>query len=133
MGGWQILRQAMPVAAVALILFLAVPGPDPADARSIAVPGHQPVHVNVSFNMQVPISDMDEETLANSQQDARKLVYRMTTRECEILEEVIAESCRLTHINVSTQVQHHNNPATLYVNGNATFAITLKEPATAEQ
>jgi len=44
------------------------------------------------------------------------------------LKETIAKTCRLTNLNINTQIQHHN-PAQpmLYVNGNANFSINLKD------
>ena len=43
--------------------------------------------------------------------------------------EIIAKTCELTNMSISTKVQgaRNNNPAMLFVTANATFAITLKE------
>ena len=86
------------------------------------------VNVSVSFNSHLPITRTDDDALAELQTAARKRVYGMAARECIFLMESIAASCRLTGINVSTQIQHPNgnNPPMLYLNGSAQFAITLK-------
>jgi len=86
------------------------------------------VNVSVSFNSHLPITLTDDDALTGLQTAARKRIYGMAARECTFLLESIAASCRLSGINVSTQIQHRNgnNPPMLYVNGSAQFAITLK-------
>ncbi len=105
----------------------------PASATSLAMPLHgaQVVTVNVSFSTQVPLADFSEETLAASQKSGRSFIYRLARGECAVLKTIIAETCRLTSLNVSTQIQRHNNqnPVMLYINGNANFAIGLKTDA----
>ena len=102
----------------------------PASATSLVMPLHgaQVVTVNVSFSTQVPLADFSEETLAASQKSGRSFIYRLARDECAVLKTIIAETCRLTSLNVSTQIQHHNNqnPVMLYINGNANFSVGLK-------
>ena len=86
------------------------------------------VNVGVNFSTQQPLPDLRQETLATSQKDGRKFLYRLARDECAILKAVIAKSCRLTNINISTQIQHHNNQnPMLYINSNANFTIELKD------
>ena len=96
-------------------------------------PAHQPVNVNVGFNTQLPLADLGQETLASAQKAGREYVYRLGSGECALLLATIAETCRLTNLNVNTQVQqqHRHNviQPMLNINGNATFAITLKAVA----
>ncbi len=105
----------------------------PASATSLAMPLHgaQVVTVNVSFSTQVPLADFSEETLIASQKSGRSFIYRLARDECAVLKTIIAETCRLTSLNVSTQIQRHNNqnPVMLHINGNANFAIGLKTDA----
>ncbi|MGI9412777.1 MAG: hypothetical protein ACR2PM_03870 [Hyphomicrobiales bacterium] len=70
----------------------------------------------------------DAEALAGLQTAGRKRLYGMAARECAFLLDTIAGSCRLTGVNVSTQIQHQSggNPPMLHLSGNAQFAITLK-------
>ena len=102
----------------------------PASATSLAMPLHgaQVVTVNISFSTQIPLADLSEETLAASQKSGRSFIYRLARGECAVLKSIIAETCRLTSLNVSTQIQRHNNqnPVMLYINGNANFAIGRK-------
>ena len=117
--------------AMALLAGLALaPGTAPAEASIMALPhGTQPVNVSVGFNTQVPLPDLSEDTLAAAQKAGREYVYRLGRDECALLKEIIAKTCRLTNLNINTQIQQHNNPGAplLYINGNATFTISLKD------
>ena len=101
----------------------------PAAARSAH--GTNDVKVSVSFNMQVPLADTSEASIAEAQKDRRKLIYQVLSRECSVLKELIADTCRLTNVNVSTQVRSHrqNQPLFLHLNGSAQFSITQKKDA----
>jgi hypothetical protein len=124
----------VPVLAGAAILALPATtmapmlSPASASMRSSLMQGPEIVNVNVSFNSQVPLVDTSDEAIARTQKTSRRFIYRMAVRECAVLKETIAETCRLTNLNVSTNVQHRsgNNPVMLNLNGNAQFAISLK-------
>ena len=125
--------------ALALLAgFLLALAAAPAKATSFAMPhGAQLVNVSVGFNSQLPLPDLGEETLAAAQKSGREYVYRLGREECALLEATIAETCRLTNLNVNTQIEHqyrHNTVQPhLRINGNATFSITLKDaPPAAE-
>ncbi len=117
--------------AMALLAGLAfAPGAAPAKASIMALPhGTQSVNVSVGFNTQVPLADLSDEALAAAQRAGREYVYRLGRDECALLMEIIAKTCRLTNLNINTQIQQHNNPGAplLYINGNATFTISLKD------
>ncbi len=102
----------------------------PASATSLTMPLHgaQVVNVSVGFNTRLPLADLSDATLAASQKAGREFIYRLARDECAVLKTIIAETCRLTNLNVSTQIQHHNNqnPVMLHINGNANFSIGLK-------
>ncbi len=125
---------ALPVMALLAGLALT-PGPAPA-AASIMAPfdGGQPVNVSVGFNTQVPLPDMSEAALAAAQRAGREYVYRLGRDECALLKATIAKTCRLTNLNINTQIQQHNNaqPPRLHINGNATFTISLKDDGDGE-
>ena len=107
----------------------------PALASNIYAPGTgAPVNVSVGFNSQLPLPDLEEETIRAAQRAGREYLYRASSEECALLMATIAESCRLTNLNINTQVQQHQpgNPM-LYTNASASFSITLKElPAAPE-
>ncbi len=121
---------ALPAVALLGGLMLA-PGAAPAEATIMALNlGNQPVNVSVGFNTQVPLADLSEETLTAAQKAGREYVYRLGRDECALLKAVIAKTCRLTNLNVNTQIQqHHHNAAQplLHINGNASFTIGLKD------
>lgn len=115
----------------ALAIFAAVfsiQQPAPAAAQTMPFPPTRVVNVSVSFNTQLPLPDLSEQTLAETQKSGRLSLYRLARDECAVMKTVIAEACRLTNINVTTQIQNYNNgqPVMLYVNGNANFTISLK-------
>ncbi len=79
----------------------------------------------------MPLPDLSEETLAAAQKAGREYVYRQGREECALLKAIIAKTCRLTHLNINTQIQQHNTaqPPRLNINGNANFTISLKDDA----
>ncbi len=115
--------------AVALAITLGAPSPASASGRMMSLHGSQAVNVNVSFNTEVPLPDLTEATIAATQEEGRRFLYRLGRAECAVLKEVIAKTCRLTNLNVSAQLRTHNaaQPPRLYLNGSASFAITLKD------
>ena len=120
---------ALPAVLLLASLWVAGAQPEPAQARSAALGQGQVVHVNVSFNTQMFMQEIDEKTLVDKQQQGRKFMYMMASKECAILKETIAETCRLTKLNVSAQLREQSgqNPLKLYINGNAQFVIKLKD------
>ncbi len=120
------------VLAVAALVLTQLPGA--AAAQSMPFPPERVVNVSVNFNSQVPLPDLSEAAVAESQKSGRLSLYRLARDECEVMKSVIAEACRLTNMNISTQIQNYNNqnPVMLYVNGNANFTISLKEEGAAE-
>ena len=117
--------------ALALLAGLALaPAAAPAEASNLAlIHGGQPVNVSVGFNTQMPLPDLSEATLAAAQKAGREYLYRLGREECALLKAVIAKTCRLTSLNVNTQIQQqrHNAQPMLHINGNATFTIGLKD------
>ena len=120
---------SLPAVALLAGLMLA-PGAAPAEASILApFDGGQPVNVSVGFNTQVPLPDLSEETLATAQRAGREYVYRLGRDECALLKATIAKTCRLTNLNINTQIQQQHNQGAplLYINGNASFTIILKD------
>ena len=108
------------IAATAILSF-------PAAARLESTHHVRPITVSVNFNSQVPLSRTDQAAIDSVQRMGRQTIYRMAKQECTVLREIIAESCALTSLTVSTQVRPQNNaPATILINGSVQFTITLK-------
>ena len=120
------------VLAVAALVLTQLPGA--AAAQSMPFPPERVVNVSVNFSTQVPLPDLSEAAIAESQKSGRLSLYRLARDECEVMKSVIAEACRLTNMNISTQIQNYNNqnPVMLYVNGSANFTISLKDEGAAE-
>ncbi len=123
-------HRRLPWLAALAIVGLALTGAwgASAKARIISVTGGGEVSVSVGFSTQMPLADTTDQTLANTQKRGRTFVYRMAKEECALLKAIIAETCRLTSLNVNSQLrnQHSNQPVSLYVNGSARYLITLK-------
>ena len=126
--------RSRPRALAALALFAGLtlaPAAASAEASILALThGGQPVNVSVAFNTQVPLADLSEAALTAAQRAGREYLYRLGREECALLKAVIAKTCRLTSLNVNTQIQqHHHNAAQplLHINGNASFTIGLKD------
>lgn len=125
----QRLPATLAAAAFAIaILSLASALPAAATIKSTPLHGPQVVTVNVSFSTQVPLTDLSEDAIAASQKSSRTFIYGIAKQECAVLKTVIAKTCRLTGLNVSSQIQNYNNqnPIMLNINGNANFAISLE-------
>ncbi len=121
-------RQLPWLAAFAIVvLALTAAWGASASARIISAQGGE-INVSISFNTQMPLGDTTDQTLMNTQKRGRTFVYRMAREECALLKAIIAETCRLTSLNVNSQLrnQHSNQPVSLYVNGSARYLITLK-------
>ncbi len=131
MRGFRIFARPRALAALALIAGLTLaPAAAPAETSILALThGGQPVNVSVGFNTQVPLPDLSEETLGAAQKAGREYLYRLARGECALLEAVIAKTCRLTNLNINTQIQQHHNAAQplLHINGNASFTISLQD------
>jgi len=124
-----ILRVLAPT-ALAVLAVLANPSAH-ARASILSLPNDaQPVNVSVGFNSQLPLPDLSQQTLADAQEAGRRYIYGLGRDECALLIETIAKTCRLTNLNINTQIQQHNpGQPHLYINGSATFTITLQDAA----
>ena len=85
------------------------------------------VQSNVNFFMPGPVGDGEAATQFRDR--ARRMIYEMASRECGLLEDVLARTCRLEAINVNINRQQGSAAAEGYmVGGNITMVVTLKEP-----
>lgn len=122
----HIANSTLAAAAMAAVLLTSV-GAGSAAARLVSPYQANVVNVSISFNSQTPLTETSDKAVAAIQKMGRKLIYKMAREECETLRTTIARTCSLTSLNVSSQLrQQHNQPNSLYINGSAQFAITLK-------
>ena len=106
-----------------------------AEIRSSPLPGSEFVNVNVAFTMELPLPDESEKALTTIQTNGRRLIYEFAKNECTVMKAVIANACRLTNLQISTQIRRQQGhlPVIVYLNGNARFAITLKRTQAAAE
>lgn len=121
--------KALAVTALMTIALSVTSVSSQGEARSLAAPASAIVNINVSFDMQMPLAGNDMTTLSDAQIRGRKMIYRQAVTECPVLLDTIAATCRLTRLNVSTRVnrQKVHQDQILHLNGNAQFAITLRD------
>ena len=121
--------KALAVTALMTIALSVTSVSSQGEARSLAAPASAVVNINVSFDMQMPLAGDDMTTLSDAQIRGRKMIYRQAVTECPVLLDTIAAACRLTRLNVSTRVnrQKAHQDQILHLNGNAQFAITLRD------
>ena len=88
--------------------------------------GHQ-VRVQTSINLFMPGPSGDGDAATQLRDRARRVVYELAARECSLVEDVIARTCRLEAINVNLHRQQASGVGEGYtVGGNITMVITLK-------
>jgi hypothetical protein len=87
----------------------------------------QQVRVQSSVNVFMPGPSGEGEAGDQLRERARKMIYQMAARECGVLEDVLARTCRLEAINVNLNRQPGTPMGDGYmVGGNFTMVVTLK-------
>jgi hypothetical protein len=85
------------------------------------------VRVQSSINFFVAGPSGEGEEAQKLRDRARRAVYEMAARECDLLRDVIAKDCRLESINTNINRQFgQQQPEGLNVNGTMSLQITLK-------
>ena len=85
------------------------------------------VRVTASINVFMPGPSGEGEAAEQLRERARRMIYQIASRECGVLEEVLARTCRLDGINVSVNRQMGSGTGEGYmVGGSMTMMITLK-------
>lgn len=84
--------------------------------------------VRVQMSIQLFVAgptDVSEE--ADRQRDrARRVIYEIAAKECDLLREVVARDCRLETVNVNLSRQPNPQMQGYQVGGNMIYQITLK-------
>src|SRR5215831_19172240 len=63
------------------------------------------VRVQASINLFIPGPTGDSEEAEKNRDRARRMIYEMAGKECDLLREVLARECRLESINSQLQRQ----------------------------
>jgi hypothetical protein len=84
------------------------------------------VRVQASVNLFIPGPTGDGEDAAKIRDRARRVIYEMAGRECDLLREVLARECRLEGINTNLNRQNGQPTEGYAVNGSMSLQIILK-------
>jgi hypothetical protein len=117
------------------LLFLIAPAfaQTPGQRIILEQPGSAPrqegsVRVQSSINLFIagPTGEGDE--AQKLRERARRAVYEMAARECDLLREVLAKDCRLESVtsNININRQYGQQQEGFNINGSMSFQITLK-------
>jgi hypothetical protein len=96
-------------------------------AQSVRQEGIVRVQLSIQLFIAGPTDESEE---ANKQRErARRVVYEMAAKECDLMREVVARDCRLESVNVNLNRQ--SNPQVpqmqgYQVGGSMSYQITLK-------
>jgi hypothetical protein len=122
----------LPLAA-APILFLLAPAmaQSPGQRISLEQSGGIPrqegsVRVQSSVNFFVAGPTGDSEEAQKMRDRARRTVYEMAARECDLLREVLAKDCRMESVTSNINRQFGQQQEGFSVNGAMNFQITVK-------
>lgn len=86
-----------------------------------------PVRVQSAINFFMPGPSGDGEEAQRLRDKARRAVYEMAARECDLVREVLARECRLESVNVNIGRQHGSQqPEGYTINGSMSLQIFLK-------
>lgn len=118
------------VLAAALLL---VAGPATAQAGGQTVgqgPGQRqetPVRIQSTFNFFIPGPSGDSDEAKKSRENARRAIYEMAAKECDLLREILAKDCKLESVSSNIGRQYGAQQIAGYtVNGSMSLQITLK-------
>jgi hypothetical protein len=84
------------------------------------------VQSSISFFVAGPTGAGDE--AQKLRERARRIVYEMAARECDLLREVLAKDCRMESVstNINRQQYGQQQQEGLTINGSMSFQIMLK-------
>ena len=87
------------------------------------------VRVTISYNLTVTAKSEEVDAIAEAQGSARRAMYSMMAKECSVLEETIAQSCKLTKFNIRADGRYrrrNTDVSKINVTGSGTYRIVLK-------
>jgi hypothetical protein len=120
-------------AGTSLLLLIASPVAQAQGQRIILEQSGAPrqegfVRVQSNINLFMPGPTGDSEDGQKLRDRARRMIYEMAARECDLLREVLAKDCRLESVNNNLNRQNYGSqqPDGYTVNGSMSLQITLK-------
>jgi hypothetical protein len=115
-------------AIIASVVLLLAP---PAGAQTVGQGSGQrqesPVRVQTTFAFFMAGPAGESEEAQKSRDKARRMVYEMAARECDLIREVLAKDCKMESVSSNVGRQFGQQQVEGYtVNGSVTLLITLK-------
>ena len=122
------MRFVAPIAALVLLTFTSFAIAQSSSVRSFPLSGKPRAQtISVSFRFALPGSAGSADSQAKMSADGRRKMYALIAKECDILLETIAQSCRLLRANVHSNIRRRGSAGqTININANATFQIEMK-------
>ena len=121
------------LAGVSLLLFLAPSAAQTPGQRILIEQSGSSARQEGQVRIQSPINFFvagptgDGEEAQKLRDRARRTIYEMAARECDLLREVLAKDCRMEAVNSNIGRQYGQQQQEGYsVNGSTNFQITLK-------
>jgi len=113
---------------VAILASATVPASAQTVGQSSGLRQDAPVRIQTSYNFFVPGPTGDSDEAQKARDKARRTIYEMAARECDLLREVLAKDCRLESVNsnVGRQQFGPQQPDGYTVNGNVSLQILVK-------
>jgi hypothetical protein len=84
------------------------------------------VRVQLNMHMFITGPTDDSEEAEKGRRRSRQAFYDLAAKECDVLRDTIANTCRLENINVNLTRQSQQNMQGYNVNASMAFQITLK-------
>jgi hypothetical protein len=115
------------VLAAASMLLLTAPATAQTVGQSLGSRQDTWVRVQTNFNFVVAGPKGDSDEAQRSRDSARRAIYQMAARECDLLRETLAKDCRLESVTSNIGQQFgQQQPDSYNVNGSMSFSITVK-------
>lgn len=82
---------------------------------------------STSISLNLPLTAPDRAARAAEEEGHRRDLYQRSVGECALLLDTVAAACKITAINVSTQINSSpGQPEYLYASSTITMQVTLK-------
>lgn len=116
------------LAFAAAFLLLAAPASAQTTGQANTLRQDAPVRIQSSTNFFLPGPTGDGDDAQRLRDKARRTIYEMAARECDLVREVIARECRMESVNVNIGRQNYGShqPDGYTVNGSMNLQIFLK-------
>ncbi|MEL7543063.1 MAG: hypothetical protein AAGJ70_04745 [Pseudomonadota bacterium] len=89
------------------------------------------VRVSISYNLTIKADSDGADDIAAAQSKGRRAMYQMMAAECDVLNETIAASCKLSNFNIQSGNRYRrraNNNAdnNVQIRGTGSYRIEMK-------